>query len=211
MMVGAPINPCKFAGECIMPILSFKDNPPSKPFESSFLEKEGIWWVAQVKSRHEKAFALDLYNQGVDYYLPYYVKTKQRTDGKFRKSYLVLFPSYVPFIAREPFQYFKLKRVVNIIPIKAQKSFRIQLNYVHAAYGPAHQVLPIEQNNTFIPGDPAEVIKGPCKGLSGKIARVNGNKCFVLQVEILGSALVLIPESYIRPVKSELVSRTAIG
>lgn len=189
-----------------MPVLSLKDNPPSKPFASSILNKEGTWWVAKVRPRQEKVFAFDLLDQGVDYYLPYNEKKTKRADGKYRKSYLVLFPSYVPFITEEPYRFLNKNRIATILPVKAQKCFREQLNCIDEAYSSEHQIIPFENNSEYSLGESVKVIAGPCKDYSGHIVRINKNRCLVLNIEILGYAFVTISESQVRPIESAQLS-----
>lgn len=179
-----------------MPILSISDNPPSKPFLCSILQTEGKWWVAKVKSRQEKAFAFDLLEQNVDYYLPYYEQKTERSDGKIRKSNLVLFTSYVPFITEDPYKFLKQKRVSTILPVKAQKWFREQLNYIDIASDAGYTITPMAQNENFTIGDTVRLISGPCAGLSGKICKVNNNNFLIIQIDALGCIRVKAADAH---------------
>lgn len=44
---------------------------PDRPLN----EAEEHWWVAKVKPRQEKLLAADFFQEGIEYYLPLYVKT----------------------------------------------------------------------------------------------------------------------------------------
>jgi transcription antitermination factor NusG len=181
-----------------MPVMSIKDNPPSKPFQCSLLEKEGRWWVVKVKPRQEKAFAFDLLEQNVDYYLPYYENKTMRVDGKFRKSLLVLFSSYVSIIAEEPYRFLSQNRVVTILPVESQQIFRAQLHYIHTVHCAGYQILPMEMTTSFIVGDTVQLMDGPWMGMSGKVCRINSNNFLILQIDTLGSIRVKISDSQVK-------------
>ena len=149
-----------------MPILPRKNSPPSKSFEETILEKPGVWWIAKVKPRQEKAFALDLLEQSVDYYIPCYEKHTRKNDGRIRTSELLLFPSYVPFLANETCPAFSYRRISAIYCVRAQNRFRAQLHAIYRAkecdmrlcgtHGPEDRV-----------GERIQVLSGPLNGLEG--------------------------------------------
>lgn len=79
------------------------ENPlPRYPEGRDLQADTGMWVVAHLKSRQEKAFAQDLMREGIPYYLPLVEKrTRRRDNGKWRKSILPLFPGYVAVAAPE--------------------------------------------------------------------------------------------------------------
>ena len=168
-----------------MPVLSAKNNPPSKPFDCSILEKEGTWWIAKVKPRQEKVFAFDLLEQETDYYLPFFEKRTSRSDGKFRKSYLVLFPTYVPFITEDPYTFLKQNRVVTILPVQAQKRFKEQLHQICRARNAGFQIEPVTEMNYKV-GDSVRIASGLLAGISGNITQIQNGLVLILSVDGLG-------------------------
>jgi len=170
-----------------MPILSTKNNPPFKSFESSILEKEGIWWLAKVKSRMEKAFAFDLLGQGIDYCLPCYEKKALRSDGKFRKSLLVLFPLYVPFISENPYELLSSRRVLEILKIRQQQKFKTELQYLWQAKESQIPMEPIVKAEPLLSDKPVEIVTGPLKGAAGLIMNIqNGKGDLMVSTDSLG-------------------------
>jgi hypothetical protein len=167
------------------------------------MEKEGVWWIAKVKPRQEKVFAFELFKQGIDYYLPYCEKKTQRPDGKFRKSYLILFPSYVPFIAETTCQFWANRSIIAILPIKGQARFRYQLHIINSATESGCRILPW-QSNRYAVGDLVSVILGPFAGFRGHIFKMQKDDFVVINVDGLGSALLNVEASQI--VKVELNS-----
>ncbi len=172
-----------------MTILTGKDNPPSKPFEGSIHEKEGTWWVAKTKPRQEKAFAFDLLEYGIDYYLPYYEKKTMRSDGKFRKSYLLLFPSYVPFISENPFQLLSKNKISTILPIRDQVLFKTQIHQIFLSITNSLRIEPVDYCE-WHDGDVAIIGSGPLKGISGKIGKKSSG--LILNVDGLGTAKIKV-------------------
>ena len=164
--------------------------PPSKSFEGSILEKEGIWWIARIKSNQEKLFVHDLIEHGMDYYLPYYEKRTLRSDGKYRKSpSLVLFPSYVPFISEWPYDLLRDTdgKVAQILKIEHQQRFKIDLQRVYSAKLANIPMVPVTKPEPFLLDDPVEIVSGPFCGAKGMITSIRNNKgSVVLTINSLG-------------------------
>jgi hypothetical protein len=174
-----------------MPILSQKDNPPSRCSNHSILESEGTWWIAKLKPRQEKAFACDLLKREIEYYLPLYTKAMKRNDGKNRKTTLVLFPSYVPFVIDDPYPLLQLNRIATILPVQAQSRFKQQLHQVYVANESNIPLVPIVMTE-FQNGEQVQVTSGPLKGVVGTVVRTQGHSTLVLKVDGLGAACISI-------------------
>ncbi len=182
--------------------LAIKDNPPSKTFSCSVSEKCGTWWVANVKSKHEKSFAFDLIDMQIDYYLPYVEKKTLRSDGKTRKSYLILFPSYVPFIADNPYKVLKTQRVLSILPVVAQSTFRNQLECISKVTTSGINILPTEINHRFQNDDIVVITCGQFKGLEGKIVDIKNERYLLFPVESMGCAMVCVSNDHVALLQS---------
>jgi len=186
-----------------MLFVSNKNTPPSISFNSSILEKKGTWWIAKVKSRHEKAFAFDLIELGVDYYLPYYLKkTKRKDGGTFRESIMVLFPLYVPFICEDPYTFLTHKRVTKILPVQSQQRFKKELNYIFRANESNIPIEPILGTESFKRGEPVEIIAGHLRGAVGTVVNIKNEKSTILlSTDALGCAKVTVDTEMVRPRK----------
>ena len=184
-----------------MSILSAKDNPPSKSFDSSILKTDGTWWVAKVKPRQEKAFAFELLEQGIDYALPYYEKKVRRSDGKFRKSTLVLFPSYVPFICEAPHsELVKKDRISVILPVKIQERFKKELHALYLAQAAGAVSEPVLVEMPYRVGESVQIISGPLSGMTGVVVDTRNETCtVVLSIDGLGCAKVIVDVEMITP------------
>jgi len=185
-----------------MPTISVKNNPPPKSFKASILEKEGTWWVAKVRSRQEKEFAFDLLDSCADYYLPCYLKKTKRSDGAFRKSILVLFPSYVPFISENPHDFLWHKRVEKILPVNRQAKFKEELHYIFLANTSGIPVEPVLETRSFTRGEPVEIIAGPLRGAAGVVVNTQNEKReIILSTDVLGYSKVTVDAEMIRSKK----------
>src|ERR1700722_19935639 len=79
-------------------MLKVVDNPPIRPeFIDSIADLTGVWWVARTKSRFEKAFAWDLVDREIGYFLPMIPKITLSHRRK-RRVLTPLFPGYVFFV-----------------------------------------------------------------------------------------------------------------
>ncbi|MCL2443290.1 MAG: hypothetical protein FWD13_07470 [Treponema sp.] len=191
-----------------MPIIPVKDNPPTKSFESSILEKEGIWCVAKVKPQHEKKVAFNFLDLGIDYYLPYYLKSKKRKDRGVRNSIRVLFPSYVPFIGSESSRDFLwLKGIEKILPVKAQQRFKNQLNYIFLAIESGISIEPVPKTKSFVKGESAKIVSGQLIGAAGIVTNIQNEKSKVmLSTDILGRAKVIVDTVNVEKIKFEKIA-----
>jgi hypothetical protein len=176
-----------------MPVLSLKDNPPSRFPQQPIIESQKIWWVAKVKPRQEKALATDLFERDIEYFLPYYTKYSNRSDSSsLRKSLLPLFPSYLPFACeKEPWTILSLNRTVNIIPVHAQNRFKKELNFIYMAYDQKLNMLPLNQD-ILKAGQLVKVISGPLCNVVGEIVKLKNDNYILLSVDGLGKACVSV-------------------
>ncbi|NLD91104.1 MAG: hypothetical protein GX639_00405 [Fibrobacter sp.] len=160
------------------------------------IESSNTWWIAKVKSRQEKAFAVNLIEKNIEFYLPCYTHSAQRTDCKStRKSIVPLFPSYVPFaLSGEPWFLLQSARVSTIIPVKAQARFKRQLNQIYLINERKLHVQP-DTGVQYECGDVVELIDGPLNGLTGRIVNCKGNNYLLVDVDGLGGAIVTIDKN----------------
>jgi transcription antitermination factor NusG len=186
-----------------MPVLSLNDNPQSRFPDQSIVDSKRIWWIAKVKPRQEKALARDLLERGVEYYLPYFVKASPRSDSRaLRKSLHPLFPSYVPFACeKDPWFLLQLNRISTILPVNAQKKFKLELNQIYLAYGKNVHVFPVPEQKFNI-GEQVRVVTGPLRGVCGRVAKIKGGDFLLLRVEGLGEACVSIDSRNVEPEKT---------
>jgi transcription antitermination factor NusG len=171
-------------------MLSVVDNPVARYPEGRPLEDSlGVWAVAQVKSRQEKALAWDLASAGIPYYMPMGEKrTRRRDNGKVRKSVIPLFTGYLALgLAREDWErVFRTARVATVIPVDDQRGFVRELNQIERSLASRFRV---SLAPAFAVGQLVRVKHGPLMGLEGEVARVKGQAIFVVWVRMFSQAV----------------------
>src|ERR1700722_8274078 len=110
-------------------MLKLADNPPMRPsYVETIGDLPGTWWVARTKSRFEKAFAWDLLDRGIPYFLPM-VENIAIYHGRRRKVMAPLFPGYV-FIAGDSamrIEALATQRVYQVFPVSDRHKFLSEL------------------------------------------------------------------------------------
>src|SRR5881409_416274 len=82
-------------------MLKLAENPDIlHPATDDLSSIPGTWWVAQTKSRCEKAFATDLASRGIAYFLPM-IQRLTFSGGRKRRGMMPLFAGYVFFCGSE--------------------------------------------------------------------------------------------------------------
>jgi hypothetical protein len=184
-------------------MIPLHENPPARHPSRPIREAEARWWIAKVKPRQEKALAWDLYSQGMEYYLPMYMKiTRRRDNNKPRKSVVCLFQGYLCYCAprgRER-DIFRTGRVVNLVEVRNQRRFVEELDQVYHALELGIAVEPLTTAENLIPGTRIRVESGPMRGVTGSVIRVQGAHKLILSVEGLGRAAVAIEASRVKPI-----------
>jgi transcription antitermination factor NusG len=177
------------------------ENPPARFPQRPIAEAQGLWWVAKVKPRQEKAIAADFIKKNIEYYLPFVTKVTRRKDNnKPRKSVLPLFPGYISFCGPEAgaTSIYKTGRVVSIIEIRHQRRFSDELTQIYRALSTGAALEPISAS--YPPGTAVYVYTGPLRGVQGVITRIQDSQRFVLSVAGLGQASMVIDAAFVKPI-----------
>jgi transcription antitermination factor NusG len=171
-------------------MLRLTDNPISRyPKDRPLDEDLGRWTVAHVKSRQEKAFAADLINGDISYYLPLIEnRTRRRDNGKIRKSLLPLFPGYVAMALDQNTKgrVYATNRVVSIVSVADQRQFVDELLQVQRAIDGNMKVA---LQPSFTVGQPVRVKSGPMMGLRGEVSHSARETIFVVRIHIFQRAV----------------------
>jgi transcriptional antiterminator RfaH len=181
-------------------MLKLSENPAIlTPRVQSLTELTGTWWVAHTKARFEKAFAWDMSNRGIGYFLPMWEKITF-SGGRKRRVMLPLFTSYVFVCGTEPDRYTALttNRLCQMIEVTEQDGLVEELSKIEKALLSKSVIdyyphLPV--------GNRCRIISGPMKGSEGVvIERRNTRARMALEVSILGqSAVVEVDADLLRP------------
>lgn len=149
---------------------------------------EGRWWVVHTKARNEKALALDLDRQKINYFLPL-VKVRRRYGGRTVQLQLPLFPSYLFMCGGDDQRYSTLMthRAAHVIPVVDQERIKQDLRQVYMV---VESEEPVDLYPSLRRGRRCRVIGGGLKGLEGVVSRRDLSRVYV-GVDALGQSAEL--------------------
>jgi transcription antitermination factor NusG len=158
------------------------------------------WYALYVKSRAEKKVSAELAVLGIEHYLPLQKVLKQWSDRK-KWVEIPLFTSYV-FVHIDPTEYYQVLNIFGAVkyisfegkavpvPEKQIEAIRYYLNEKDPE---------ILDKLEWHKGQKVEVIAGSLTGLEGKLIEVKGKSIVSVEIEAVGSAILLkIPKSKLR-------------
>jgi len=183
-------------------MLSLSENPSIiTPEVSSLTELRGTWWIAYTRPRFEKAFAWDLYNHGIGYFLPMYEKVIF-SGGRNRHLMLPLFKSYVFFCGTEQDRYMAMRtnRLCHTLDVADQDRLVEELSGIEAALF-SQSVVDTYPNLPV--GRRCRVVSGPMRNIEGTVVERNCARArMVIEVTILTQgALVEIDADLLEPLE----------
>ncbi len=172
-------------------MLRLSDNPAIlTPEAQSLTELNGTWWIAHTKARFEKAFAWDMFNRGIGYFLPMREKIIF-SGGRKRHVMAPLFTSYVFICGTELDRYTALttNRLCQTIEVVDQDRLIKELVSVEKAL--LSKAI-IDHYPRLPVGRHCRIISGPMMGTEGVvIERKEAKARMVLEVTILGQGTVV--------------------
>ena len=171
-------------------MLALQENPPIMPEGATSPDQlVGDWWVAHTKSRFEKAFAWDLIEQKIGYFLPMSPRTSF-SGGRKRKGMVPLFPSYVFFCgdAEASVQAMQTNRLCNVLRVPNQEVLLSELRQIHRLLTQG-EVLEVYSMPAI--GTRCRVKAGPLEGVVGVVVARARLARLVLQVSMLGQGTCL--------------------
>jgi transcription antitermination factor NusG len=160
------------------------------------------WYAIYTNPRAEKKVTQLLTNKGFEVYLPLQTTIKQWSDRK-KKVEEPLFKSYVFVNIQYEKEHVAILSTLGVVkfikigkelsPIRGEIIKAIQLSLSH------FDELQTSSENFEI-NQPVEVIAGPLQGYRGIIAEQHGNRYFAIQIEQLGTHLLLkVPAQHLQP------------
>jgi len=160
------------------------------PQVRSLIELSGTWWAAHTKARFEKAFAWDMFNYGIGYFLPMFEKITF-SGGRRRRVMMPLFTSYVFICGTELDRYTALttNRISQMIEVSDQDGLIQELSMIEKAL----KSRAVVDRYPYLPtGGRCRVIAGPLEGTEGVIIERRDSKArMIVEVRILGQSAVV--------------------
>ena len=163
------------------------------------------WYAVYVKSRTEKKVALELQYESINHYLPLVKRLKQWSD---RKKWVEepLFRSYI-FVNIEPVDYYKVLQVQGAVKYVSFEGIAVPIPeaQINAIRYYLEETDPENNNiNDWTKGKKVEVISGSMAGLSGELIEVHGKHKVKVEIEAVGSTLLIhIPKSKLKIIEGQ--------
>lgn len=150
-----------------------------------------IWFVFHARPRCEKKIAEACLDMDIRHYLPLHKSRPRKRKGQRNYSFdIPLFPGYL-FGCCDPQERYDVMRtnhLVRTIDVLDQQQLLEELHSIYlASCGEADLTLYPQLKR----GRRVQVIRGPLKGVSGRISTRKGEFRLVLNVSILGTAVVV--------------------
>jgi len=179
-----------------------QEPPMLPPGVSRTSDLAGKWWVAHTKSRFEKAFARDLLDRGIGYFLPLVRRTRMRGRRKVRVL-LPLFPSYVFFCGDEDSRAAAMStdRLCTTLDVPDQQQLRSECAAIEQALAGGAQLSPCRRLDV---GRRCRVTGGAFRGIEGTVTRRDGRPRIALEISTLGlGASLEIEADLLEPVAGD--------
>ena len=161
------------------------------------------WYAIYTNPRAEKTVAKALSGRGFEVYLPLYTTIKQWSDRK-KKVEEPLFKSYLFVNINYEKSHSDLLTTPGIVKFvrtgKEPTSIRHQIiDAIKISLMHFDDITTTSENLKL--NQKVEVIAGPLKGMEGVIAEQFGNKYFAINIDQLGTHILLkVPAGYLNPI-----------
>jgi hypothetical protein len=145
------------------------------------------WWVLYTRAHAEKALARHFFRRQIAFFLPLYQKDV-RVAGRWRRSYLPIFPSYIFLYggAEDRLAALETNLVSHCIPVRDQDRLWLDLSNLFRAITSG---VPLTPEPRLEPGTLVEVTSGAMVGFQGKVLRRGGRLRLVIEVQLLHQAV----------------------
>lgn len=167
------------------------------------------WWVARVRSRHEKVLARHLLPFGVPFYLPQ-SERRIRRGGRTFVSFLPLFPGYVFFRGgrQERIVALQSQVVTGILTVHDQAELVSELTQLRRLQETGASIFPVR---AFAPGEAVVVTGGPFRGYAGVVLCDKGRSRLTVSISLLRKAVAVELSADALAVDRRLGSRAAVA
>lgn len=148
------------------------------------------WYAIQTRSRHEKVVAEQLWQKGIECFLPLYEKVSRWKDRRKLVS-LPLFPGYLfvhANISERKLDILKVPSVVRVVGFSGRAE-SIDGKQIQAVKELVFREIPVDPHPYLAVGDRVRIVRGPLCGLEGILLEKKGKFRFVLSIDIIRQAV----------------------
>src|ERR1700722_11011336 len=183
--------------EVCVPLHKDQTMPETVPLE---------WYALHVRSRHEKIVHAQLEAKQQDVFLPLYSAKRKWADRRKVVS-LPLFPGYVfcRFDSARRYSVLATTGVIDIVRFGSEPA-PIPDSEIEAVQMIVNSPVPAEPYPNLVEGQSVIISDGPLNGLVAKVANVRNALRLVVNVQLLGRAVLvemdrdwIVPQSSVNP------------
>lgn len=181
----------------------FAEIKPKTTEEAVSMEKR--WYVAYVKSRHEKKMAERLTTMGIEHFLPIQEVVKEWKDRK-KKMQCVVIPMmiFIKATEAERLEAVKLDSVIRYMTLRGEKRPAVIPNkdmerFIFLLDNATNTVEMMDEK--LKPGKLVRVIKGPLKGIEGELIEQDGKGKIIVRMELLGAIGAEMRADMVEPIE----------
>jgi transcriptional antiterminator RfaH len=152
-------------------------------------EEDRHWWVIHTKVRQEKAFARNLVQFEVPFYLPLVAK-ENLIRGRRVSSYIPLFSGYV-FVygsEHERISCLTTNRIANVLPVRDGDKLRQELEQVERLI---ESDAPLTVERWIQPGQRVRIKAGSMVGIEGTVVSRRRRSRLFVEVSLLQQGVSL--------------------
>jgi len=167
-----------------MPILAPEPEIlPADLFDTRPELDERQWWVAHTLPRQEKAFARQLHDAELPFYMPC-DRRRTKIRNKVVLSHVPLFAGYVfvRAVEEERLRILKTKRLARLLNVGNQEQLWQDLQRVRRMLDLG---VPVTVEQRLAPGTSVTIRTGPLAGMTGTVIKSNNGFQFVVAVDFL--------------------------
>lgn len=150
------------------------------------------WYVFYTTPRAEKKVKQDLYNRGLDVFLP--VQKELRYWKNRQKKWIekVIFPSYI-FVYTAEFELHSLRRLPNIATFLhvANRPCTVSVNDIECIRRMIDNEMQVSVENDFVKGHKVKIVHGPLSGLEGILTEQKGKTRFGIQLAEINQTVLI--------------------
>lgn len=170
-----------------MPLLAQQpDTLPAELLDEAYLSQftDRHWWVLQTRPRTEKKLMTRLQKEGIDFHCPLIEKQYRSPNGRFRKSFIPVFTSYVFLFGDWDARHFAYRTdyVARDQEVKRTGEFLRDIRQIRDAIRTG---VPLTLESRLQKGQRVTVKSGPFQGFEGTVLRRAGKTRLVLSVAYL--------------------------
>ena len=153
-------------------------------------ESQSNWYAVTTRSRHEKVVAEQLWQKGIESFLPLRTVLSKWKD-RYKKVKFPLFSGYLfvnVSITERRLDIIKIPSIASIVGLNGHP-LPIPREQINSVKRLVFSTLPYDPYPYISKGNKVEIIRGALKGLRGILIEKKSSYCFILSVNLIQQAV----------------------